>query len=131
MDPLGLALENFDAIGKWRNAGEDGRPIDAAGSLPDGTRFDGPAELRRMLHARRDEFVAALTEKLLTYALGRGLEYHDLPAVRSITRQAEPEDYRWSALISAIVRSTPFTMRMSPDPAAETANPTEARQALP
>ena len=83
MDPLGLSLENFDAIGRWRTLGESSAPIDASGALPDGTRFEGPDGLRNAL-LRSDRFVATLTEKMLTYALGRGLEYYDAPAVRAI-----------------------------------------------
>ncbi|HWP86208.1 MAG TPA: DUF1588 domain-containing protein, partial [Terriglobia bacterium] len=110
MDPLGFALENFDATGKWRWRDANG-PIDASGILPDGTRFAGPAELRHLLLQRSDQFVTTVAEKLLTYALGRGLEYYDAPAVRSIVREAASHDYRWSALIVGIVRSTPFQMR--------------------
>jgi hypothetical protein len=111
MDPLGFALENFDAIGKWRGTGEDDTPIDSSGALPDGTSFQGPAGLRGMLLDRRDEFVTTLTEKLLTYALGRGIDYRDAPAVRAIVRGAAADQYRWSALIAAIVKSSPFQMR--------------------
>jgi hypothetical protein len=118
MDPLGLALENFDAIGKWRTVGEDRSPIDASAVLSDGTSFDGPAELRAMLHARRREYVTALTEKLLVYALGRGIESFDGPAVRAIVREAESQDYRWSALVAGIARSTPFMMRRTLEPEA-------------
>ena len=115
MDPLGFALENFDGVGRWR-AKDAGSPIDASGRLPDGTTFTGPAELKKMLagpHA--DEFINTVVEKLLTYALGRGLEYYDKPAVRSITRQAAQDDYRLSALVTAIAESTPFQMRRTPD----------------
>ncbi len=111
MDPLGLALENFDATGAWRSTTEGGTPIDASGSLPDGTRFDGLAGLRRLGVSHRDEFVTTVTEKLLTYALGRGLEHYDMPAVRTILRGAAPSDYRWSSLILGVVRSIPFQMR--------------------
>jgi mono/diheme cytochrome c family protein len=112
MDPLGFALENFDGIGKWRTA-EGGTPIDSSGILPDGTPFQGPAELRKALLTKREGFVTTVTEKLLTYALGRGLEYYDAPAVRKITREAAPQDYRWSSLILGIVGSTPFQQRRS------------------
>jgi hypothetical protein len=112
MDPLGFALENFDAIGRWRSADEGHVPIDASGSLPEGTHFEGPAELRTTLLARRAEFVRTVTEKMLTYALGRGIEYYDRPAVRSILAEAAPSDYRWSALVLGIVKSTPFQMRV-------------------
>ena len=112
MDPLGFALENFDAIGKWRTH-EGDTPIDASGSLSDGTTFDGPAELRDVLVARHDEFVTTVTEKLLTYAIGRGVEYYDRPVIRAILSEAEPDDYRWSSIVLGIVKSTPFQMRMT------------------
>ena len=115
MDPLGFALENFDAIGGWR-ATEAGTPIDSSGVLPDGTQFEGAAGLREVLLSRREEFVRNVTEKLLTYALGRGTEYYDAPAVRSIMRGAGHSDYRWSSLIVGIVKSTPFQMRRSEEP---------------
>jgi hypothetical protein len=122
MDPLGFALENFDATGKWRTLSEAGTPIDASGTLPDGTTFDGPAQFRAALVARRAEFIATLTEKLLTYAIGRGLEYYDMAAVRSIMRQAAADDHRWSALVLGIVSSTPFQMSVASDvPAAAVA----------
>lgn len=115
MDPIGFALENYDAIGRWRTK-DAGSPIDATGKLPDGTEFTGPAGLKQlMLSGYRDDFVTAITEKLLTYALGRGLEYYDKPVVRSITRQAARDNYRMSAVIMAIVESTPFQMRRGPD----------------
>jgi hypothetical protein len=115
MDPLGFALENYDGVGKWRDK-DLGSVIDASGKLPDGTTFVGPAGLKKLLTTqRRDEFVGTATQKLLIYALGRGLEYYDLPAVRSISRQAAKDDYRMSALISAIVSSAPFQMRGTPD----------------
>jgi hypothetical protein len=113
MDPLGFALENFDGIGRWRLTSEARTPIDAAGALPDGTRFEGPAQLRTLLVSRREEFVGALTEKLLTYALGRGVDYYDAPAVRAIVREAAPGGYRWSSLVLGIVKSPPFQMRRS------------------
>jgi hypothetical protein len=112
MDPLGFALENFDAVGKWRDL-EEGKPIDASGQTPDGHAFNGPAELRQLVVARQEQFVAALTSKLMTYALGRGLEYYDAPAVRKIVRDAAPSQYRWSAIVLGIVRSLPFQQRMS------------------
>jgi len=121
MDPLGLSLENFDAVGKWRALGESSAPIDATGKLPDGTPFEGPQGLRDAL-LRSDRFVATLTEKLLTYALGRGLEYYDAPAVRAILRGASAQNYRMSALVSGVVTSTPFRMRRAADnPAAHAA----------
>ena len=112
MDPLGFALENFDAVGKWRAMDAD-TLIDASGRLPDGTMFDGLPELRDVLYARRGEFVATVTEKLLTYALGRGVEYYDRPAIRAIVREAASSDYRWSSLILGVARSLPFQMRRS------------------
>ena len=111
MDPLGFALENFDAIGRWRTAGEDGQPIDASGALPDGTTFDGPVALRELLLSRRDEFVLTIAEKMLTYALGRGLEAYDRPTLRAIVRASEPAGSTWSSLVRAIVTSPPFQMR--------------------
>jgi hypothetical protein len=110
MDPLGFALENFNAIGGWRTTEAEGTPIDNSGAMPDGTKFQGPAQLRTILLSRSDQFATAVTEKLLTYALGRGTEYFDGPAVRKIKKGAAP-DYRWSALIMGIVRSEPFQMR--------------------
>ncbi|MXY23391.1 MAG: DUF1592 domain-containing protein [Acidobacteria bacterium] len=111
MDPLGFALENYDAIGLWRAASEAGRPIDASATMPSGEAFEGPAGLRRVLLSRGDDFAAAVTEKLLAYALGRGLEYTDRPAVRRILRDAATDDYRWSSIVLGIVESTPFQWR--------------------
>jgi mono/diheme cytochrome c family protein len=111
MDPIGFALENYDAIGRWRTK-DAGAVIDASGKLPDGTKFNGPAELKKiLLTGHRDEFVTTVTEKLLTYALGRGLEAYDAPAVRAIMREAARDDYRLPALINAIINSKPFQMR--------------------
>jgi len=116
MDPLGFALENYDGVGKWR-AKDAGATIDATGKLPDGTVFEGPAGLKKILLTRdRDQFVSTASEKLLLYALGRGLEYYDKPAVRSITREAAKDDYRMSGLILAIVKSVPFQMRRTQEP---------------
>ena len=111
MDPLGFALESFDGIGRWR-AADDGGPLDTSATLPDGTAFDGPAELRALLAERREAFVRTVAARMLTYALGRGLEAYDQPAVRRIVREAAPE-YRWSSLVAGIARSVPFTMRRS------------------
>jgi hypothetical protein len=112
MDPLGFSLENFDAIGRWRTM--DGEaPINATGVLLDGTTVDGPAALRRALMARREQFVRTVTGKLLTYAVGREMEYADAPAIRAIVRAAAADDYRWSSTILAIVKSPPFQMRRS------------------
>jgi hypothetical protein len=114
LDPLGFSLENFDAGGKYRSK-EGDEPIDASGNLPDGTVIDGVAGLKKLLVARKDEFVEGLADKLLTYALGRGLEYYDQPVVRDIRRQAEANDYRFSSLVLAIVNSIPFEMRRVPE----------------
>jgi len=111
MDPLGFALENFDALGKWRTA-SDGAPIDPSASFPDGTRFEGIAGLRTLLVSHKEDFVRTLSGKLLAYAIGRGLDYHDMPAIRRIARDAAP-DYTWSSVIAGIVRSTPFSMAVA------------------
>ena len=112
MDPLGFALENFDAVGRWRARGESNEPIDASGVLPDGTAFEGPTGMRHALLRNRERFVATVAEKLLTYALGRNLESYDMPAVRAIVRGAGADDHRFSSLVLGIVQSTPFQMRM-------------------
>jgi len=115
MDPIGFALENYDGVGKWRDE-DAGHPIDASGRLPDATEFQGPAGLTQLLLTRyRDDFVRTATEKLLTYALGRGVEYYDYPAIRAIDREAARDNYRISSLILAVVRSTPFRMRRGPE----------------
>jgi hypothetical protein len=112
MDPLGFSLENFDAIGQWRTL--DGEaPINATGVLLDGTKVDGPAALRRALVAQQEQFVRTVTGKLLTYAIGREMQYADGPAIRAIVRAAAADDYRWSSTILAIVKSPPFQMRRS------------------
>ena len=110
MDPLGFALENFDAVGGWRDA-ESGTPVDSSAVLPDGTRFRGPAGLRAFLVSQHRQFVGAMTEKLLAYALGRRLEYYDRPTVRGIVRDAAARDYRLSDIVLGIVRSPAFQMR--------------------
>jgi mono/diheme cytochrome c family protein len=110
MDPLGFALENFDAVGAWRTE-DQGSPIDAADTLVDGTKVNGPVELRQALLRRPDTFVNAFTEKLLVYALGRGLDHHDMPAVRAIVRGAAGDDHRFAAIVLGIARSVPFQMR--------------------
>jgi hypothetical protein len=112
MDPVGFSLENYDAVGRWRTA-EDGKPIDSSGGLPDGSKFTGVAGLQQALLARPELFAATFTEKLLTYALGRGVDYYDEPAVRAVARQAQGNDYRFSSFILGIVTSTPFQMRRS------------------
>ena len=113
MDPLGLALENYDATGAWRTTGEADLPIDAAGRLPDGTTFHGPTGLRTLLLARPEQFVGTVTEKLLAYAIGRSPEYVDRPGVRRIIRDAALDDYRWSSIIVGVVQSDSFRMRRS------------------
>jgi hypothetical protein len=110
MDPLGFALENFDGTGKWRTM-DGGGMIDASGVTPDGFPLNGPAGLRDYLMSRPDQFVSTLTEKLLTYALGRGVEEYDLPVIRRIVKDSKPDDYKWSSLVLAIVKSAPFQMR--------------------
>jgi hypothetical protein len=116
MDPIGLSLENFDAIGAWRSRDGSsvtnlGTPIDASGVLLDGTKVDGVVALRKALVRQPDIFVSTLTEKLFIFALGRGLGYYDMPTVRAIVRESEKQNYRFSSLILGIVRSTPFQMR--------------------
>jgi hypothetical protein len=113
MDPVGFSLENFDAVGRWRTL-EDGRPVDAAGGAPDGSEFVGVGGLEAALLKWPEVFTGTLTEKLLTFALGRGVEYYDGPAVRQIVSAARANDFRFSALIEAVVTSTPFRMRSSP-----------------
>lgn len=112
MDPIGFSLENYDAVGRWRTE-EGGVPIDAAGTLPDGTAFEGVSGLRKALLARPELFVTAASEKLLIYALGRGLEYYDNAAVRKIVRESAANDYRFSSAVLGIVNSQPFQMRRS------------------
>jgi hypothetical protein len=110
MDPLGFSLENFDALGKWRTK-SDGASVDARASLPDGSQFNGVAGLRKLIvSSHRDDFVRTFTERLLSYAIGRGTEAADLPAVRKIVRETSAQDYRWSAIVAAIARSAPFSM---------------------
>ena len=111
MDPPGFALEQFDAVGRFRTRTAANTPIDASGELSDGTRFDGAAGLREALVRKPERFVGTLTEKLMTYALGRGLEHYDAPAIRAITRAAAENDYRFSSLVVGIVKSMPFRMR--------------------
>jgi cytochrome c5 len=113
MDPIGFALDNFDAVGRWRTLAESGMPIDASGVLPDGTKFNGVVGLRDHLIQRPQEFLHTMTEKLFTYGLGRTLEYYDSSAVRAVLRDAARENYRFSTFIQGIVESTPFQMRAS------------------
>jgi len=111
MDPIGFALENFDAVGQWHAKSEAGTPIDASGVLLDGTKIDGPAALRGWLTSHPDVFVGTVTEKLLTYALGRGLEPYDMPVVRGILLDTAANQYRMPSIILGIVESRPFQMR--------------------
>ena len=115
MDPMGFALENFDGIGKWRDE-DEGIPIETVTLLPDGTEIDSPQRFREVL-LEGDEFVTTVTEKLLTYAIGRGVDHHDAPNVRQIVRDIAGDGYRWSPLVLAIVNSQPFRMRRVPDDA--------------
>jgi hypothetical protein len=110
MDPMGLALENFDAVGAWRTE-DNGERVDASGQLGDGTKIEGVIGLRQELLKRPDTLVTTATEKLLTYALGRGLQPEDMPAVRAIVREAKGEEYRFASLIEGVAKSTPFRMR--------------------
>jgi Protein of unknown function (DUF1588)/Protein of unknown function (DUF1585) len=112
MDPVGFSLENFDAVGRWRSS-EEGKTVDSTGGLPDGSEFDGVTGLEHALLNRPELFVRTLTEKLLTFGLGRGIEPGDAPAIRKIVREARARDYRFSSLIAGIAKSTPFQMRKS------------------
>jgi hypothetical protein len=118
MDPLGFALENFDALGKWRTV-SDGAPIDSSAAFPDGRRFEGIAGLRDLLVSHKEDFARTLSGKLLAYAIGRGLDYRDLPAVRAIARDAEPAGYSWSDIITGIVKSPPFSMAVAAEKSRE------------
>jgi len=111
IDPMGFALENFDVLGGWRTKDEAGNPIDSTGTWPSGRKIDGFTGLRAMLLDHPDSFVGTLTEKLMSYALARRLDYYDKPAVRKIVRDAKANDYRWSSIILGIVQSPPFQMR--------------------
>jgi hypothetical protein len=112
MDPIGFSLDHFNGIGQSR-ALDAGVPLDVSGMLYDGTKFEGAAGLRKVLVDRQEQIVNTVTEKLLTYALGRPLQSYDQPAVRKILREASPSDYRWSSLVVGIVNSMPFQMRRS------------------
>ncbi|HVH56230.1 MAG TPA: DUF1592 domain-containing protein [Vicinamibacterales bacterium] len=114
MDQLGFALENFDAIGEWRDTDVSGVPIDPSAKLPDGMEFTGPTGLRTVLKSHSDDFLTTFTEKMLTYALGRGVESADAPAVRQIKREAARANYQFASFVQAIVASAPFQMRMAP-----------------
>ena len=114
MDPIGFALENFDAVGSWRTQ-EPGGKIDASGQLADGSKIDGVVALRNAILARPDVFVTTVTEKLWVYALGRGVEAYDRPAIRRVVRDAAKDEYRFSSLVRGIVRSPAFQMRTKPE----------------
>jgi hypothetical protein len=114
MDPLGFAMENFDAVGRWRTVAENGQVIDASGALPDGTKFNGPAELRTLLAKSPEQFVTVLSEKLFVYALGRGLEYYDAPTIRQMVRSASHDNYSFDSVVLALVKSVPFTLKSGP-----------------
>jgi hypothetical protein len=113
MDPIGITLENFDAIGKWRTE-DEGKRIDTAVDFLDGTRLNGPADLRSVLNSRSELFVRTLTQKLLTYALGRGATYQDMPAVRTIAREAAANNNRFSSIVLGVVKSPAFRMNVKP-----------------
>jgi hypothetical protein len=115
MDPIGLALENFDGVGQWRTM-DSGFKIDASGQLVDGTRLDGPSSLRKALLNRPEAFVGSMTEKLLMYGVGRETRFYDMPVVRSVMREAARNRYRFSDLVLGIVRSAPFQMRVKEAP---------------
>jgi hypothetical protein len=112
IDPVGFSLENFDAVGRWRDS-EEGKPIDASGGLPDGSQFAGVSGLEQGLLNRPELFVGTMSEKLLTYALGRGVEPFDAPVIRKIVRDAKADRFRFSSLILGIVKSNAFQMRTS------------------
>jgi hypothetical protein len=109
-DPVGFALENYDAVGRWRTI-EGGEPIDPSGTLFDGTKFDGLVGLQKAILSKPELFVSTLTEKLLTFATGRGVDYYDAPAVRKIVRDAAANDHKFSSIVLGVVNSIPFQKR--------------------
>lgn len=121
MDPIGLALENFDGVGHWRDA-DSGAPIDTSGQLVDGTPLNGPGSLRQALLERPEAFVGAMTEKLLMYGAGRETTYSDMPIVRAILHEAAPDRYRFSKLVLGVVKSAPFQMRVKETAVVEARN---------
>jgi Protein of unknown function (DUF1592)/Protein of unknown function (DUF1588)/Protein of unknown function (DUF1585)/Protein of unknown function (DUF1595) len=125
IDPPGFALENFDSVGNWRDAGPDGAPLDAAGTLADGTKINGPVALREAILSRPDAFATVLTDRMLTYALGRGLEPSDMPVVRRIVKKAAQSNYSLASLVKGIVESAPFQMRTKLEPAETASGPGE------
>jgi hypothetical protein len=115
LDPLGLALENFDGVGRWREKDRIAETrIDASGELPDGARVNGPVDLRNALMKNPDQFVQTLVTKLMIYGTGRPMEWQDMPTIRSIVKQGEADDYRFATLVTAIVKSAPFRMKQIP-----------------
>jgi hypothetical protein len=118
---VGFALENFNSVGQWRAAGPDGAPLDTAGVLADGSKVDSPAALRDVILSRPEAFATTLTQRMLIYALGRGLEPSDMPVVRRIVRKASQNDYQLSSIVMGIIESAPFQMRTKLEPA-ETVN---------
>jgi hypothetical protein len=125
IDPAGFALENFNSVGQWRSTGADGAPLDVAGTLADGSQVNGPVALRQAIVGRPDAFVTVVTEKMLTYALGRGLEPSDMPVVRRIVKKAAQSDYRLSSIVLGIVESAPFQMRTKLEPAETVKGPAQ------
>lgn len=125
IDPPGFALENFNSVGQWRDTGADGAPLDVAGMLADGSQVSGPVALRQAIVSRPDAFTTVVTEKLLTYALGRGLEPSDMPVVRRIVKKAAQNDYRLSSVVVGIIESAPFQMRTKLEPAENVKGPAE------
>jgi mono/diheme cytochrome c family protein len=128
IDPVGFALENFDSVGQWRTTGPDGAPLDVTGSLPDGSQVKGPGALREAILSRPEAFVTVLTEKMLTYALGRGLDPSDMPIVRRIVKKAAQNDYKLSSIVMGIIESAPFQMRTKLEPAESVKGPAETVQ---
>jgi hypothetical protein len=112
MDPIGFAMENFDAVGRWRDS-DNGNKIDVSGAFPDGTKFKGMAGLKKVLLAHPEEFVSTVAGKLLMYGVGRNLQYYDAPSVREIVRQAAASNYDFSSLILGVVKTNAFQMRES------------------
>jgi hypothetical protein len=127
MDPIGFALDNFDAVGRYRTVGESGEPIDSSGTFPDGSKFDGMDGLRNVLLQHPEEFVLTMTGQLMTYSLGRSLEYYDAPILRAIVRDARNHEFRFSALVTGIVESMPFQMRRAMAPPAVRSAAAESR----
>jgi hypothetical protein len=129
MDPVGFPMENFDAIGHWRTK-DNGDPVDASGALPDGTRVDGAASMMAALAAHPEQFVRTMASMMLTYAVGRGLEYYDMPVVRTVARDTAKNNYRFSELVLGIVKSPPFQMKVkiSEEPANSVAAVSEPKR---